>query len=119
MVNCFLSLRKLDPTCCYTLKGITYNSLVNVIIFPFNELMIWGTKYQDFKAPRSQKEPLSQKASQKHFLHGMLLVLYSAELNALYGFFALLENSVGQQTKEELSIAKCSGMAHTNGRLAH
>jgi len=48
----------------------------------------------------------------------MLLVLYSAELNALYGFFALLENSVGQQTKEELSIAKCSGMAHTNGRLA-
>lgn len=85
----------MDPTCCYTLKGITYNSSVKEIIFPFNGLMIWGTKNQDFKAS------WSQKASQKHFLKGILLVLYNGDLSALYGFFAQLKNSVRQQTTEE------------------
>lgn len=75
--------------------------------------MIWGTKYQDFKAS------WSQKASRKHFLNGILLVLYNRDLNLLYGFFALLKNSVGQQTTEELSIAECSGIVCTNGQLAH
>lgn len=95
-MNCFLSYRKMDSTLCATLEGVLYNISVKEIVILFNEVMIWGAKYGDFKAwKQNARQP--QK---------MLLKQYG-ELSALCGLYAQRKNSVGQQATEGLRIRQC------------